>query len=47
MGERAYRQECGHGGSNCYCGFVFHSAILDGMAGQRFNDFLDPNEHVT
>ena len=63
MGERVYRQVCGQRGKNVTValaisptnGFVFHSAFLGGMTGQRFkfNDFLtqarlnlDPNEHV-
>ncbi|XP_074629412.1 uncharacterized protein LOC141887005 [Acropora palmata] len=61
LGERAYRQVCGQRGRNVTVllaisatnGLVFHSAFLEGITGQRFNDFLtqarlnlDPNEHV-
>ena len=60
-GERAYRQVCGQRGRNVTValaisptsGLVFHSAILGGMNGRRFDDFLaqtrlnlDPDEHV-
>ena len=60
-GERAYRQVCGQRGRNVTValaisptsGLVFHSAILRGMNGQRFDDFLaqtrlnlNPDEHV-
>ena len=60
-GERAYRQVCGQRGRNVTValaisptsGLVFHSTILGGMNGRRFDDFLaqtrlnlDPNEHV-
>ena len=47
-GERAYRQVCGQRGRNVTValaisptsGLVFHSAILGGMNGRRFDDFL-------
>ena len=60
-GERAYRQVCGQRGRNVTValaisptsGLVFHSGILGGINGRRFDDFLaqrrlnlDPNEHV-
>ena len=60
-GERAYRQVRGQRGRNVTValaisptsGLVFHSAILGGMNGRRFDDFLaqkrlnlDPGEHV-
>ena len=61
-GERAYRQVCGQRGRNVTValaisptsGLVFHSAILGGMNGRRFDFFflaqtrlnLDPDEHV-
>ena len=60
-GERAYRQVCGQRGRNVTValaisptsGLVFHSAILGGMNGRRFDDFLaqtrlnlDLDEHV-
>ncbi|KXJ27189.1 hypothetical protein AC249_AIPGENE17567 [Exaiptasia diaphana] len=60
-GDRAYRQVCGQRGRNVTValaispttGLVFHCAVLGGMNGQRFNDFLaqtrlnlDPDEHV-
>lgn len=48
MGERAYRHICGQRGRNVTVtlatsptnGFVFYSAFLGAMTGQRFNDFL-------
>lgn len=58
-GDRAYRQVCGQRGRNVTValaisptvGVIFHSAILGGMNGQKFNDFLaqtrlnlDPDE---
>lgn len=61
-GERDYRQVCGQRGRNKTVttaisptnGLVFHSAVIDGMNAQRFDDFLaqtrlnlDPDEHVT
>ena len=60
-GERAYRQICGQRGRNVTValaisptsGLMFPSAILGGMNGRRFDDFLaqtrlnlDPDEHV-
>ena len=60
-GERAYRQVYGQRGRNVTValaisptsGLVFHSAILGGMNGRRFDDFLaqtrlnlDPDERV-
>jgi len=45
-GERAYRQVCGQRGKNMTWHWqfpplvVFHSAILGGMNGRRFDDFL-------
>ena len=58
-GERAYRQVCGQRGKNMTWHWqfhplvVFHSAILGGMNGRRFDDFLaqtrlnlDPDEHM-
>ena len=60
-GERAYRQVCGQRGRNITValaisptnGLVFHSPILGGMTGPKFDDFLaqtrlnlDPDEHV-
>ena len=60
-GERAYRQVCGQREKNVTVvlaisptsGLVFHSAILGGMNGRSFDDFLvqrrlnlDPDEHV-
>ena len=60
-GERAYRQVCSQRERNVTValvisptsGLVFHSAILGGMNGRRFDDFLaqtrlnlDPDEHV-
>ena len=61
-GERAYRQVCGQRGRNVTVALaisptsgrlVFHSAILGGINGRRFDDFLtqtrlhlDPNEQV-
>ena len=60
-GERAYCQVCGQQGRNVTValaishtsGLLFHSAILGGINGQRFDDFLvqtrlnlDPDEHV-
>ncbi|XP_067032054.1 uncharacterized protein [Acropora muricata] len=60
-GKRAYCQVCGQRGGNVTValaisptsGLVFHSAILGGMNGRRFDDFLaqtrlnlDPDEHV-
>ena len=60
-GGRAFRQVCGQRGRNVTVtmvisptkGLVFHSAVIGGMNGRRFDDFLtqtrlnlDPDEHV-
>ena len=60
-GERAYRQVCGQRGRNVTValaisltsGLVFHSALLGGINGRRFDDFLaqtrlnlDPDKYV-
>ena len=52
-GERAYRQVCGQRGRNVIValaisltsGLVFDSAILGGMNGRRFDDFLAQTSH--